>query len=451
MKRVAVQLPAGNEAFSKAVSIGTVLVRAGYETGIVGGAVRDLLLGKTPDDVDIVTVARPETLNGLFDDVKLVGASFGVSLVNSVEVAAARLERRYLDGRHPEEVKYADSLKEDMTRRDFTVNAMYLDLKSGEVYDHVGGLEDLKKGVIRTVGDPMQRFSEDYLRMLRAVRFAARFRFKLAPDTFRAIEQLAPCCKKLAGERVREELTKMFTGSNPAYALELLRTTGLLKVLLPEVDAMQGVTQPPEYHPEGDVYEHTLLMFRHLACADLRVAWSVLLHDIGKVATRSVEPSGRIRFFGHESVGADMAFELLERLHFSIADRDSIVSAIRNHMRFASVCDMRTAKLRKLLADENFPVELELHRLDCISCHAMMDCFVYLLDKLNEYADRLILPEPLINGNDLKKLGIAPGPVFRKILDAVFEAQLAGSVTTRGEALEKALLAAENMSPDKVQ
>lgn len=439
MKRKKVQLPVGDPVFDSAVAIGKTLSGAGYETGIVGGAVRDLLLGKTPDDVDIVTVAKPEELTKFFDDVKLVGASFGVSLVNSMEVATARLERRYLDGRHPEEVKYADSLEEDMSRRDFTINAMFLDLENNEVCDCVGGLADLEAGIVRTVGDPLQRFSEDYLRMLRAVRFAARYRFALAPDTCRAIQKLAPSCAKLAGERVREELTKMFTGNNPAYALELLRETGLLKVLLPEVDAMQGVTQPPEYHPEGDVYEHTLLMFKHLACADLRVAWSVLLHDIGKVRTRSVEPGGRIRFFGHESVGADMAYELLERLHFSIADRDSIVSAIRNHMRFSSVCDMRAAKLRKLLADKNFSVELELHRLDCISCHAMMDCFVYLLDKLNEYADRLILPEPFINGNDLKRFGLTPGPHFRKILDAVFEEQLAGNITTREEALQKAM------------
>ena len=233
----------------------------------------------------------------------------------------------------------------------------------------------------------------------------------------------------------------MFIGNNPGYALELLRTTGLLKVLLPEVDALQGVTQPPEFHPEGDVYQHTLLMLTHLGCADLRVAWSVLLHDIGKPATRSVEPSGRIRFFGHECVGAEMAEELLERLHFSVADRDSILSAIRNHMRFSAVREMREAKLRKLLADENFSVELELHRLDCISCHSMMGGFVYLLDKLNEYGERVVLPPPLINGNDLKKMGFTPGPEFRKILDDVFEAQLTGEVATR----EEALLAAEKM------
>lgn len=429
--------------FDAASEVVRILRQAGHDSGIVGGGVRDFLLGRAPADFDIVTAARPEETAALFPDCRTVGASFGVSLVRhggfEFEVAAARRERFYLDGRHPGEVKYTRDLAEDMLRRDFTVNALWYDPLDGVVRDVVGGISDLERGVLRTVGDPAERFNEDYLRMLRAVRFASRLRFRLDPETEQAIRLLSSKCAELTGERLRVELTSMLTGPDPAGALKLLEKTGILAAVLPEIAAMRGVDQPPEYHPEGDVFVHTALMLEHMAYPDARLAWSVLLHDVGKPVTRSMEPSGRIRFFTHETEGARMAEGILDRFRFSIADRDAIVQAIRNHMRFASVREMKPAKLRKLVADPNFPLELELHRLDCISSHGLLDVFVFLLDRLNEEPELRELPEPFVRGRDLVSAGLAPGPRFRQALDAVFDRQLAGEFSSREDALKAAL------------
>ncbi len=438
-----IEKPMASPEFFAGKKLIQAIKRAGFEAGFVGGSVRDLLLGKRPADFDIVSTARPELLPTLFPDVKQVGASFGVALVESdgfsFEVATAREERNYLDGRHPELVRYTDSLAHDMQRRDFTINAMWLDPETMLVHDVVGGIDDLEQGVLRTVGDPRQRFAEDYLRMLRAIRFSARLRLMPDPAMMRSIAALAPQCACLAGERVAQELNRMLTGPEPARAMELLLDCGLLKVLLPEVAAMVGVEQPPEYHPEGDVWTHTLLMLRHMVLPDLPLAWSVLLHDIGKPPSRTVDPDGRARFFSHEVIGAELAEPLLERLHFSTVDKNAILGAIRNHMRFASVREMRPAKLRKLLADENFSLELELHRLDCISCHGMMEGFLFLLDQLAAAPEHRALPPPLVMGRDLVKAGMPPGPRFKAVLEAVFEAQLAGEITTREAALTMAL------------
>ena len=427
-----------------AASVVAVLRKAGFESGMVGGCVRDLLLGRTPSDCDIVTTAHPERIAALFPDSRLVGASFGVSLVRvgefEFEVATAREERFYLDGRHPEEVRYTDDLAVDMRRRDFTINALWYDPVEGCVHDTVGGLGDLERGVVRTVGDPGARFGEDFLRMLRAVRFASRLRFSLDPETEQAISALAPKAARIAGERLRMELTSMLTGPDPARAMRLLQSTGLMAVILPEVAAMEGVEQPPEFHPEGDVFVHTMLMLSHMAYPDPLLGWSVLLHDIGKPRTYSLEAeSGRIRFFGHEVVGAEMAAEIMDRLRFSCAERGSVVQAVRNHMRFAFVTEMKSAKLRRLLADPNFPLELELHRLDCLSCHGIMDGFVFLLDELRRGPERTVLPEPLVMGRDLVAAGRRPGPGFRKVLDSVYDRQLAGEFGSREEALAAAL------------
>jgi len=414
------------------------LQKSGFKACIVGGAVRDMLLGKNPKDFDIVTTAKPEELTRLFPQIKAVGASFGVFLLDGLEIACARLERNYLDGRRPEIVQYTDSLQIDVERRDFTVNAMLYDPVTDQILDYTGGQKDLERGVIRTVGDPKIRFNEDYLRMLRAVRFAARFRFSIEPQTMQTIRQDAVKTKLLAGERVNAELTMMLLDPYPDLALELLQKSELLAALLPEVAALSGVEQPPEFHPEGDVFIHTRLMLKHMAYKDKNLAWGTLLHDVGKTATRSIDPSGRIRFFGHEAVGCDIAETILDRLHFANSEKASILSAIRNHMRFASVKEMKSSTLKKLMADDNFNLELELHRLDCISCHQLMDVFVYLLDRLIEIPATEIRPEPLIKGGDLIALGLEPGPRFKVILEEIYDLQLSGKITDRAAALAAA-------------
>ncbi len=443
MRRLQCDFSSGNPEFQAAIHLARRLREAGFAAGLVGGSVRDLLLGRVPSDFDIVTSARPEELAALFEDVRAVGASFGVSLVGidgfRIEVATAREERNYLDGRHPELVKYTSSLECDVTRRDFTINALWFDPVAGEVCDCVGGIDDLERGVIRTVGDPGKRFSEDFLRMLRAVRFAARLGFELDPATERAIRRLAPRAAELAGERICSEVTRMLCGHDPAGAIRLMLRTGLLEAVLPEVAALDGVGQPPEFHPEGDVFTHTMLMLEHMVSPEPNLAWSVLLHDIAKPETRMVDETGRVRFFGHESAGAVRAGGILDRLRFSAADREAVVAAVRNHMRFAAVREMRPAKVRRLIADPNFPLELELHRLDCIACHGILDVFVFLLDQLAERPELRTLPEPWVAGRDLVAAGCRPGPRFRPVLDEIFERQLAGEFTSPGEALAAAL------------
>lgn len=412
---------------------------AGFDIQIVGGAVRDIALGKVPGDFDLVSTARPEELQKLFPEAVFSGISFGVLRIRmdgfEFETASGRQERNYLDGRHPESVQFTRDFAVDVQRRDFTVNAMLCDPLTGKITDHVGGMADLKSQLIRTVGDPRVRFEEDYLRMLRAVRFAVRLGFAFEKSTYDAICEKSHLAAELAGERIREELSRILTGPFPDRALRLLADTGLLRAVLPEIADMQGVTQPPEFHPEGDVFEHTALMLRHMVFPDFQLAWSVLLHDVGKPCTRSVECSGRIRFFGHEVAGEVIARKIMERLHFSTADSNAVAGAVRGHMRMASVPDMRQAKLKKLIAAPGFPLELELHRLDCISCHAKMESFVRLLDELRSLPD-VQLPEPWVRGRDLVRMGITPSPVFSRVLDETFDAQLSGELADAQAALE---------------
>lgn len=429
--------------FRVAKSVAHKLAAAGFRAMLVGGSVRDMLLGGVPHDFDLVTTATPEELAAVFPgQTQLVGASFGVSLVKmeevSLEVATAREERNYLDGRHPESIRYTKDLSVDVARRDFTVNALMYDPVKCEVVDFVGGVADLEKGIIRCVGDAERRFSEDYLRMLRAVRFAGRFGFELAPETRAALNKLAPKCAQLSGERVREEMSKILCAPRAAESIRLLLDSGLLAAVLPEVAALAGVEQPPQFHPEGDVFEHTCLMLRNMVLPTVNLAWSVLLHDVGKPACFNYDETGRIRFFGHESTGAEMAAKILDRLRFSVADRERIVAAVKNHMRFASVREMKSAKMLRLLADDNFALELELHRLDCLSCHGKMECFVYLLDQLRLMPDAK-LPPPLVQGRDLVAAGVPPSPLFSKVLHEVYERQLAGELTDREAALQAAL------------
>ena len=429
--------------FSLVKTVVRKLASAGFRTMLVGGCVRDMLLGQSPHDFDLVTTATPEELAAVFPgQCQLVGASFGVSLVKldgiSFEVATAREERNYLDGRHPESVRYTDDLGIDAARRDFTVNALLYDPVKGEVVDCVGGVADLEKGIIRCVGDAARRFSEDYLRMLRAVRFAGRFGFELDAATRAALDKLAPKCAQLSGERVREEMSKILCSPRAAESLKLMRDTGLLAAVLPEVAALSGVEQPPQFHPEGDVFEHTCLMLENMVLPTVDLAWSVLLHDVGKAACFGRDETGRIRFFGHESVGAEMAAKILDKLRFSVADRDRIVAAVKNHMRFASVREMKNAKILRMLADDNFALELELHRLDCLSSHGKMECFVYLVDQLRLMPDAK-LPSPWVLGRDLVAAGVSPSPRFGKVLHEVYERQLVGEFTDREAALKAAL------------
>jgi len=444
-------VPPDTPEFRAAAAVAAALEAAGFPTRIVGGSVRDLLMGETPHDFDLVTAATPEELAKLFPDRKTVGEAFGVSLVRSeefeFEVATAREERNYLDGRHPESVRYSRDLAVDVARRDFTVNALLLDPATGIVSDTAGGIGDLRAGIIRTVGDPRRRFSEDYLRMLRAVRFAARFDFTLDPAARRAAAELASETARLPGERIRGEIERILLSPRPATGMELLSSTGILAAVLPEVEALRGVAQPPEFHPEGDVWEHTMLMLRNLTLTSPRLAWSVLLHDVGKPAAASVDGNGRIRFFGHESSGAGIADLVLRRLRFSNDDREAIVAAVRNHMRFAAVREMREAKLRQMIAAPNFPVELELHRLDCAACHGKMEGYRFLLDRLAKSPAATALPEPWIRGRDLVAAGIPPQPAFAEVLKTCFERQLSGEDRDRDSALAYALARFRSPSP----
>ena len=422
----------------------------GFSLCIVGGAVRDIVCGKVPHDVDMVTSAFPDELEEIFPDIRLSGASFGVMRLRrnglEFEIASGRKERDYLDGRHPESVRYTRDLDEDAKRRDFTFNAMRLDPLTGQLFDPAEGLADLRNGILRTVGEPEQRFKEDYLRMLRAIRFAARFNFAIEKKTFDALCRLSSLASELAGERIFEEMTRILTGRFPHRAIRLMAECGLLRAVLPEVDAMRDVTQPPEFHPEGDVFEHTLLMLEHMAYPDPLLAWSVLLHDVGKPLTRSVEESGRIRFFCHEEKGAQLVCDIAARLHFSVRDKEAVSGAVRNHMRMAYVPEMKKAKLKKIMASEHFALEAELNRLDCFCSNKIMESFLFFCDELRKDPEQklLHLPEQWVMGRDLITAGFPPSPRFKKILDETFDRQLADEFENKEAALLWAVNAMKN-------
>lgn len=426
--------------YEAALNIVKRLQSKGYACFFVGGYVRDILLNKKSKDIDIVTSALPEEVDSIFNNTHHIGASFGI--INVVEegfnfeVATFREEREYSDGRHPEEILYTDDPKLDAIRRDFTINGMFYDPISGEILDYVEGVKDLERGIIRTIGDPEQRFNEDYLRMLRAVRFVNRFDFELATETSEAIQKNSHNVIKLSVERVRDEISKMLIGPKPAESIKMLDKLGLLEHILPEVSKLKGVKQPEKYHPEGDVFVHTMLMLENMNEPSIELAWSVLMHDIGKPATFSVGDDGIEHFYGHESVGARIAEKIMKRLHFSNKEIEAVVNATQNHMRFACVHEMRPAKWRRIIADENFDLELELHRLDCMSSNKMMGNYELMLKRMQELESEVELPKPLINGTDLVNIGMKPGPEFGKILRKVADLQLDGKITTKEQALE---------------
>ena len=424
-------------------SICETLEQHSHRAFLVGGCVRDLLLGRPPADYDVATDATPERVSQLFPDSVTVGARFGVILVPrdglKVEVATFRRDLGYSDGRHPDAVVYATKPEDDVSRRDFTINGLLMRYNSGEVLDFVGGQADLRAGIIRAIGVPSRRFAEDKLRMLRAVRFAARFAYQIEPATFAAIQKGAPEINVVSAERIREELTKLLTEGAARRGFELLDGSGLLRELLPEVSALEGVQQPPEYHPEGDVWIHTRMMLEGLpAGVSPTLAWGVLLHDIGKPATfrPASETGDRIRFDSHVEVGARMAGEISRRLKFSNEESEQVEALVRNHMKFKDVAQMRASTLKRFVRLPAFDEHLELHRLDCQASHGRFDAYDAIRTFLAETPPEQVRPARLLTGDDLREMGYAPGPAFQRILGALEEGQLEGNVLTREQAIE---------------
>lgn len=411
----------------------------GFEALYAGGCVRDHLLGLTPHDYDVATNARPEQVEAIFPRTVPVGAQFGVILVlelgEEIQVATFRGDGAYRDGRHPESVVYTDA-EGDSRRRDFTVNGLFYDPLDGKIHDYVGGQEDLQARLIRAIGDPAERFAEDKLRLLRAVRFATTLGFGIDTATWSEVIAWSPEIHAVSAERIREELVKILLSPNRLRGFDLLDGSGLLMQVLPELEALKGCDQPPDFHPEGDVFVHTRLMLSMLAPdASLPLVLSVLFHDIGKPATRMVDETGRIRFNGHEGVSAEMTLRLLQRLRFPNEVIDAVIPAVRLHMSFKDVPKMRVATLKRMMSRPTFEEELELHRVDCLASHGMLDNHALLIAKREEFGREPLIPEPLVTGHDLIALGWKPGKKFADVLQAVQTRQLEGTLASREEAL----------------
>lgn len=459
---------------SFAISIVRTLREHGYQAYLVGGCVRDMLLRREPADYDVATDATPDKVMRIFPETYAVGAQFGVVLVplpdprtglvvaddesskschpeqtvaeesaaaghfhkSCVEVATFRCDIGYSDGRHPDSVRFSRDPREDVQRRDFTINGLLFDPIKNEVLDFVGGQQDLKAKIIRAIGDPTLRFTEDKLRMLRAVRFAARFEYAVEPATFAAIQALAPQIHQVSRERVRDELTRMLTEGHARRAFELLDDARLLREVLPEIAAMKGIEQPPEFHPEGDVFVHTLLMLEKLPHpCPATLAWGVLLHDVGKPPTFRRAPD-RIRFDEHARVGTKMAEAICRRLRFSQDEIKQVSALVANHMRFMDVERMNPSTFKKFIRLPHFNQHLELHRIDCESSHRNLRLYQFTRQKISELPPEAVRPEPLVTGDDLIAAGYTPGPQFKVILSAVEDAQLDGRLQSRSEAMQ---------------
>ncbi len=421
----------------KAIAIVKRLREEGFEAYLAGGCVRDKLLGLKPKDFDVATSARAEEVQALFAHTVPVGVQFGVVLVvlegTPVEVATFRSDGPYLDGRHPAYVRFAEA-REDALRRDFTINGMFYDPLEERVLDYVGGREDLRAGLVRAIGDPRRRFAEDRLRMLRAIRLAARLGFTVHPDTLAAIRAEAPTLATVAWERIGEEVVKILTEGGAKRAFLLLSETGLLKVILPEVEALRGVEQPPDYHPEGDVLTHTLLLLEKLDQPTETLALGALLHDIAKPLCQQYQ-NGRITFYGHAEKGAEMATAICQRLKRSRATWERVAYLVNNHLKPLHAPRMRLATLKRFLREEGIEELLELFRIDALSSSGNLEPYEFCRQKLKELSREAIKPPRLLGGRDLIELGLTPGPPFGKILSAVEEAQLEGQLRSREEAL----------------
>jgi len=419
------------DAAAAAVDVVRRLRADGHEAYLVGGAVRDLLLNLRPGDFDVATSATPDEITALFPGSDLVGASFGVCIVKSqgeaVETATFRTEGPYGDGRHPDEVAFSLDLREDAARRDFTVNALFLDPVAGEIIDPVGGVADCRDRVLRAVGEPRQRFGEDGLRLMRAARFASACGLSVDPGTREAMHACRTQIDRIAAERIGDELDRTLTGPDPAAALELLDATGVLERILPELPKLRGLPQPERYHPEGDVWTHTMLMLDRLESPEPALAWAVLLHDIAKPDTFT--DTDRIRFHGHARLGARMSREILGRLRRPRALAGTVADLIDSHQRFLDVMKMRPATLKRFLRRRDFTLLLELHRLDRLGSNGDLTHWSFCRSRLAELAETELSPEPLLDGGDLRALGYEPGPRFGEILEALETEQLEGRLT----------------------
>ena len=435
-----------DKSLLKETAIGIVkrLRERGFSALFAGGCVRDMLMGNVPEDYDIATDARPDDIINIFERTVPVGIHYGVVLVIEngfeFEVATFRSDGTYTDGRHPDTVTFCDA-RGDALRRDFTINGMFYDPVDDKHFDYVGGREDLKARLVRAIGDPSERFNEDRLRMIRAVRFACRFDYNIEDQTAESIKKLYDKILTVSMERTRDELRKILTGPNPHTGIKMMDDLNLLNEILPEVTAMKGVRQPENYHPEGDVFTHTLLTLSELAASQTsadswELAMAILLHDIGKPIT--FEVADRIRFNNHDNIGAEMAEKICERLRMSNAEKERITWLVKMHLYLRHAQQMRISKLKRLFAHEGYPELAELYRVDSLASTGDLEDYNFCQNMLEELQEEEIKPEPLITGNDLIAMGLKPGPIFSKVLDAIKDDQLEQKITTKEEALERA-------------
>ncbi|MCH8321144.1 MAG: HD domain-containing protein [Acidobacteria bacterium] len=420
-----------------ALAILKTLHDQGHDAYFAGGAVRDLLLEKSISEIDIATSASPQEIEQLFPKTIPVGKQFGVIVVvqdtNNFEVTTFRKEADYVDGRHPTRVSFTDA-RHDVERRDFTVNALFFNPFTEEVIDYLKGREDLERKLIRTVGPPQSRFQEDKLRLLRALRFACQLDFEIEQQTYQQVKEHASQLTQVSWERIRDEVLKILTGPDPSRGLKLMSDSGILEVILPEIAAMQGVQQPPQFHPEGDVFVHTCLMFELSQERSETLALEILLHDVGKPPTFTIKE--RIRFDGHADLGAKMAEEICRRLRISNQQIEEVVDVVKDHLRFIHVQEMRESTLKRFLRKPNFSDHLELHRLDSLASHGNLSSYHFCQEKLEELSQEAMRPKPLINGHDLIRLGLEPGPLFSEILSAIEDFQLEGKLSSKEETLD---------------
>jgi poly(A) polymerase len=434
-------IPIHNNHFRMAKGIVGQLNQAGFKAFLVGGCVRDIAMGIPPQEYDIATSATPQDVMKIFPSTVPVGVSFGVVLVlegnNKFEVASFRKEEQYTDGRHPDRIVYSTDEKDDVMRRDFTINGMLYEPFEGTIIDLIGGLDDIQRRTVKTIGKPDDRFREDKLRMLRAIRFGAGLDFEIEENTFMSIKSLAPLISQVSKERIRDEITKIIAQNHPGNGLRLLRESNLLKYVLPEVEKMNGVPQPPEFHPEGDVFNHTCMVLDRLyeitgENNSPELAMGALLHDIGKPDTYTV--TDRIRFNGHDRIGARIAKNICKELKFSNKQIEIITALVKEHLKFKDVFNMREATIKRFLGTPNFDDHLKLHLADCLASHGSTEAYDFIAKKLTDYKKEELKPKPLLNGYDLIDMGYPRGPLYSEILDSLEEAQLEGTVKNKEDA-----------------